>query len=60
MVSRYGKKVRELRKMATDKSRKLYLCPECNRKKVRRTATGIWVCGKCGAKFASDAYEFKS
>lgn len=59
MVSRYGKKLRELKKMATDKSSQLYTCPECNRKKVKRMAAGIWVCMKCKAKFASDAYEFK-
>lgn len=59
MVSRYGKKPRELRRQAQEKTRQLYLCPVCNRKKICREASGIWVCKKCGTKFASDAYEFR-
>jgi ribosomal protein L37AE/L43A len=60
MVSRYGKKPRELRDKAKAKSRQNYACPVCNREKVQREAAGIWICKKCGTKFASDAYEFKA
>ena len=60
MVSRYGKKPRELSEKARKKSSLNYPCPVCNRQKVQREAAGIWVCKKCKTKFASDAYEFKA
>jgi len=60
MVSRYGKKGREKKKEIIKKSKKKYMCPICNRKKVRRVANGIWMCEKCKTKFASDAYEFNA
>lgn len=54
---RYGAKIR---KLALDIERKLrtkYRCPECGAERVRRRSTGIWQCGKCGAKFAGGAYS---
>ena len=59
MVSRYGKKPRERWRDAVSKSRRRYMCPNCNRIAVKREASGIWRCRKCGTKFASGAYEFK-
>jgi large subunit ribosomal protein L37Ae len=32
-------------------------CPDCGDKKVSRTDTGIWECGKCGYRFTGGAYS---
>lgn len=34
-------------------------CPVCRYRKVRRLGFAIWLCGKCGAKFAGGAYKPK-
>ncbi|MBI5347256.1 MAG: hypothetical protein HZB66_01455 [Candidatus Aenigmarchaeota archaeon] len=56
--SRYGKRIKELNEKILAKSRSRYKCPSCSRTAIRREAAGIWKCRKCGAKFASDSYEF--
>lgn len=53
---RYGVTVRRrIREVELDLKRK-HTCPECKSRTVKRKATGIWVCRKCGAKIASSAY----
>ncbi|MFP3208322.1 MAG: 50S ribosomal protein L37 [Nitrososphaeria archaeon] len=32
-------------------------CPKCGSWSFRRTAIGIWECGKCGYKVAGGAYS---
>lgn len=54
--SRYGKKVRERVLKIEKKQRQRHICPSCKMKYVKRVAAGIYVCKKCGTKFASAAY----
>lgn len=56
---RYGTRVRkaisEIEKMQKQK----HECPVCRYKKVKRVGYAIWLCKKCGAKFAGGAYKPK-
>lgn len=54
--SRYGKTTKDRFAAIEAQQRKKYTCPYCSREQVKREATGIWQCQKCGAKFASKAY----
>lgn len=60
MVVGYGKKLRVKIKEVNKKAKKSYKCPSCSRTRVKRTANGVWQCRKCGIKYASGAFEFKS
>ncbi len=53
---RYGMRVRQKWHGVDKKQRILHECPKCNRLAVKRLSTGIWLCRKCGAKFAGGAY----
>jgi len=54
---RYGVTVRRrIREVEVDLKR-WHNCPKCKSKSVKRLATGIWVCRRCGAKIASSAYS---
>lgn len=57
--SKYGKSIRDKLIEIKRKTKKKYICPACSRKAVRRKAPGIWICKKCGKKFASGAFEFR-
>ena len=55
--ARYGAKIRE-KIVAVEKMRDaMYKCPACAKPGVRRISAGIWVCKKCGQKFAGKAYK---
>lgn len=58
MVVGYGKRIREGVALVRSKTSRRYACPSCSRKAVRRTAAGVWLCRKCGGKFASGSYDF--
>ncbi len=54
--SRYGVGIRKRLLKVEDRQLKPQTCPFCHFKKVKRKSTGIFVCKKCGAKFAGGAY----
>ncbi len=53
---RYGKKVRKIVAEIEKVQRTRHVCPKCGMKYVKRLASGIWFCSKCGSKFAGGAY----
>jgi large subunit ribosomal protein L37Ae len=58
MGPRYGIRIRR-RVLEIDRAKKTpAACPRCATVTVRRVASGIFVCRRCGARFASNAYVF--
>ena len=57
---RYGTRVKERIRQIESKVRERQICPNCKRKALKRVASGVWVCKKCGSKFAGGAYVVKS
>lgn len=57
---RYGKKIRAKVAEIEKKQKARHACPKCNLPHVKRVASGIWKCGKCGTKFAGLAYYPRS
>lgn len=58
--ARYGTKTkRKVDEIERGYKGRTYVCPQCGQPKVKRLATGIWQCRKCGHKFASHAYKAK-
>jgi large subunit ribosomal protein L37Ae len=53
----YGTRVRKKLNKIESSQRKKQKCPYCERLGVKREATGIWKCEKCGKRFASKAYS---
>lgn len=52
--SRYGIRIR--RKTLAVEKKKTKECPYCNRKQLKRVASGIWKCNKCNSKFSGGSY----
>jgi large subunit ribosomal protein L37Ae len=53
--ARYGKTPKQrLVKLA---QKKKHACPNCRKLTLKRQGSGVWVCGKCGFKFAGGAYK---
>ncbi|NCN98799.1 50S ribosomal protein L37ae [Candidatus Pacearchaeota archaeon CG10_big_fil_rev_8_21_14_0_10_35_219] len=55
----YGTRVRKRLNVIEDAQRKKQTCPYCKKPGVKRVASGIWHCKKCGKKFAGPAYSLK-
>lgn len=53
---RYGVSVRKRYVNIVSEMRRLHPCPQCGVKAVRRESIGVWICRKCGFKFAGGAY----
>jgi len=54
--TRYGKAVKEKVAKIEAVQRGRHKCPKCMKVKAKRVASGIFVCGNCGAKFTGKAY----
>jgi len=52
---RYGFRLRKKYAAVKEKT-KSNVCIVCGHNKVKRVSLGIWLCKKCGAKFAGKAY----
>ena len=53
----YGLKIRKRILKVEGKQRKKQECPFCKKSGVKRTSKGLWLCKKCGKKFASGTYS---
>lgn len=53
---RYGTKIRKRVVEIESVQKQRHLCPVCKFKTVSRDSAGIWLCSKCGLKFAGGAY----
>jgi len=55
--ARYGRKLKKKLIDVEKVQRAKHKCPFCKKEGgVKRVASGIWTCKKCGAKFAGKAY----
>jgi large subunit ribosomal protein L37Ae len=54
--ARYGRRIRNKVGKIEKLTKAQYICPYCDSKSVKRESVGIWLCGKCAAKFAGKAY----
>lgn len=58
MGARYGIRIRR-RVLDIDRARKRpAACPRCSTVTLRRVASGIFECRRCGTRYASNAYLF--
>jgi large subunit ribosomal protein L37Ae len=58
MGPRYGIRIRR-RVVEIDRVRSAAsACPRCSTVTLRRVASGIFECSRCGTRFASNAYAF--
>ncbi|HKZ45208.1 MAG TPA: 50S ribosomal protein L37ae [archaeon] len=53
---RYGWTIRAAVSKIETVEKKRHICPKCSLPYVKRVASGIWKCKKCGAKFAGLSY----
>ncbi len=54
--ARYGVRIRKRIADVEVISKGKHECPKCKAVALGRTASGIWVCRRCGAKIASSSY----
>lgn len=54
--ARYGTVARKRYATLVAALRSPHECPQCHITAVRRLSVGIWLCGRCGFKFAGGAY----
>ncbi len=54
--SRYGTAPRKRYIEIVSHMRDKHECPRCHLRAVKRLSVGIWLCRKCGYKFAGGAY----
>jgi len=54
---RYGVRIRRRLQEVEEGQRVWHRCPKCAAESVRRLASGIWACRRCGIRFAGGAYR---
>lgn len=54
--ARYGTVARKRYSTLMDTMRAAHECPQCHVTAVKRMSVGIWLCDRCGFKFAGGAY----
>ena len=54
--TRYGKGVKKKFLGIENAQKKKHVCPKCMKPSLKRIASGVWMCGKCGYKAAGRAY----
>ncbi len=54
--ARYGTVARKRYSTVITELRAAHECPQCHIAAVKRMSVGIWLCGRCGFKFAGGAY----
>jgi large subunit ribosomal protein L37Ae len=60
MGPRYGIRIRR-RVLEIDRARaRASPCPRCSTVTLKRVASGIFECRRCGTRFASNAYVFQA
>jgi large subunit ribosomal protein L37Ae len=60
MGPRYGIRIRR-RVLEIDRARSRSApCPRCSTVTLRRVASGVYECRRCGTRFASNAYVFQA
>jgi len=57
LKAKYGAPVRSRYARIIQMAKRVYECPKCGMRKVKRVSVGIWLCSKCGYKFAGGAYQ---
>ena len=55
--ARYGIRARARIRNVELQQKAKHVCPSCGHKAVKRRGTSIWLCRKCGTKFAGGAYQ---
>lgn len=54
--ARYGTVARKRYATIVTELRAAHECPQCHIAAVKRLSVGVWLCGRCGFKFAGGAY----
>ena len=54
--ARYGRRLKKKVAEIEKKLKQWHKCPYCRKLKVKREASGIWVCRSCKSKFTGKAY----
>ena len=54
--ARYGTVARKRYATVISEMRAAHECPQCHVSAVKRLSVGVWLCGRCGFKFAGGAY----
>ncbi len=57
---RGGARLRELVSKANRARSSKYVCPKCQKKRVKRISNSVWECRGCGVRIAGAAYSLST